>query len=387
MKTLFLLAAAAHWVGTWGAAPSPISDMKFNNQTLREIVHVSIGGDTLRVRLSNAYNSEPVSLGAVHIALRSSGSNIADRTDRVVTFGGRAALQIPANAVLLSDPVSLAVPPAADLAVSIFIPGAAQGGGIHFGAQQTSYIAPGNAASAPSLTGATTTPSWIFLTGIEVMAPASAGSIVTLGDSITDGARSTPDTNHRWPDVLAARLHNGLSVVNMGIGANRILHDAYNNPRGGTSALSRFDHDVLEQPGVKYLIVLEGINDIGHPGSSAPATEAVSAEDIIVGLKQIIDRAHEHGIRVIGATITPFEGPAQSSRGYYTPEKETIREAVNTWIRTSNAWDGVIDFDKVMRDPQHPNQMLPAYDSGDQLHPGDAGYKAMGEAIDLKLFR
>lgn len=371
--------AASHWVGTWGAAPSPITKMDFNNQTLREIVHVSIGGDTVRVRLSNAYNPEPVSIGAVHIALRSSGPDIASGTDRVLTFSGRPAFELPANAVFLSDPVKLTVPSAADLAVSIFIPGAAQGGGIHYSALQTSYVAQGDTAAAVSLTDAKATTSWVFVTGIEVMAPETVGSIVTIGDSITDGARSSTDTNHRWPDFLAARLHGRFSVLNMGIGANRILHDGPDSPKAGANALARFEHDVLEQPGIKYLMVLEGINDIGHSGATA--------DDIIAGLKQMIERAHEHGIKVIGATLTPFEGEAQSSRGYFTPEKGKIRDAVNEWIRTSKTFDGIVDFDKAVRDPQHPTHILAAYDSGDQLHPSDAGYKAMGEAIDLNLFR
>ncbi len=391
--------AQTHWVGTWGAAPSPIAPadqlktlkLQFGEQTLREIVHTTIGGDTVRVRLSNAYNPEPVNVGAVHIGVRSGGAEVAAGSDRALTFSGRAAFQIPANAVFLSDPVKLAVPAAGDLAISIYLPGTQAVGGIHYAAAQTSYVAAGDKTGAASLNDADKITSWVLLTGVDVAAAASAGSIVAIGDSITDGARSTSDANRRWPDVLAARLlarkNNRYSVVNMGIGANRILHDGANNPRAGANTLARFEHDVLGQPGVKYVMVLEGINDIGHAGSSAPASEAVTAEDIISGYRQMIERAHEHGIRVIGATITPFEGPAQSSRGYYTPEKGKIREAVNEWIRSAGAFDGVVDFDKVVRDPASPNRMLAAYDSGDQLHPGDAGYKALGESIDLGLFK
>ncbi|MCU1328826.1 MAG: putative GDSL-like lipase/acylhydrolase [Bryobacterales bacterium] len=396
------LAAQTHWVGTWGAAPAPQSDdaamvtqkLVFNNQTLREIVHTSIGGDTVRVRLSNAFGSVPVGIGAAHIALRGEGSAIKAGTDHALTFGGRPAVEIPAGAVILSDAVKLTIPELSDVAISLFIPGKATGAGVHYSSQQTSYASSGNASAAAKLENPTTFTSWAFLTGLEVTAPQATGSIVTFGDSITDGARSTVDGNHRWPDTLAARLaaRKGavkLGVVNMGIGGNRILHEgiASKRPQFGINALARFDYDVLAQPGVKYVMILEGINDIGHAGSSAPASEAVTAEDIIAGMKQMIDRAHEHGIKVIGATLTPFEGPANVQRGYWSAEKAKVREAVNEWIRTGKAFDGIVDFDKVVRDPAHPTHILPAFDSGDQLHPSDAGYDAMGKAIDLAIFR
>jgi lysophospholipase L1-like esterase len=225
---------------------------------------------------------------------------------------------------------------------------------------------------------------------VDVTAPQSAATIVAFGDSITDGARSTVDANHRWPDFLAGRLlssHGGreIGVVDAGIGGNRILHDASGNVSFGVNALARFDRDVLSEPGVRYVIVLEGINDIGHAPGSAPASETVSAEDIIVGLKQLIARAHEHGLKIFGATLTPFEGTIFP--GYYTPEKDTKRKAVNEWIRTSNAFDGVIDFEKAVRDPKNPGRMLPAYDGGDHLHPSDAGYRAMADEIRLSLFQ
>jgi lysophospholipase L1-like esterase len=226
---------------------------------------------------------------------------------------------------------------------------------------------------------------------VDVLAPESASAVVAFGDSITDGARSTVDSNHRWPNILADRLlaqhgRRKIGVLDAGIGGNRILHDALpDNIRFGVNALARFDRDVLAQPGIRYVIVLEGINDLGHAGTSAPPSETVSAEDIIAGMKQMIERAHEEGTKIFGATLTPFEGTAFKS--YFTPEKEMKRKAVNQWIRTSRAFDGVIDFEKAVRDPNHPDRMLPAYDGGDHLHPGDAGYKAMGEAIDLSLFR
>jgi lysophospholipase L1-like esterase len=393
--------AQTHWVGTWGAAPSPqleTAEMKsqklvFHDQTLREIVHVSIGGDTVRVRLSNSFGTEPVEIGAAHLAVRASDSGITPATDRALTFGGRPRVEIPAGAIVVSDPVQLKVVPAANLAISLYLPKDAIGGGIHYSAQQTSYIAHGDRTAAASLDNPATITSWVFLTGVDVLAPGGSGSIIAFGDSITDGARSTIDANHRWPDILAARLlarQSGapLAVVDMGIGGNRILHEgaASKRPQFGTNALARFDQDVLSQPGVRYLLILEGINDIGHAGSSAPASEAVTAEDLIAGLTQMIERAHEQGIKVIGATITPFEGEANIKRGYWTPEKAKVREAVNSWIRSGKGFDGFVDFDKAVRDPAHPKNILPAFDSGDQLHPSDAGYKAMAEAIPLSLF-
>jgi lysophospholipase L1-like esterase len=407
MKTTLVLlltfaaqaAAASHWVATWGASPAPqlpdesqmrSAKLEFNNQTLREIVHTSIGSDTVRVRLSNAYGHQTLEIGAAHIALRAKDSGISSGSDRALTFSGRSSVSIPPNALVLSDPVKLNVPAAADLAVSIFIPKAATGAGIHYSAQQTSYIGPGDLTAAPSLSDAATITSWVFLTSVDVLAPESAAAVVAFGDSITDGARSTVDANHRWPDILAGRLqtrHAGakIGVLDAGIGGNRILHDGTANVRFGVNALARFDRDVLAQSGVKYVIVLEGINDLGHATATALTSEAVTAEDMIAGLKQLIERAHEHDLKIFGATLTPFEGCPFP--GYFTPEKEVKRKAVNEWIRTGKAFDGVVDFDKAVRDPSHPDRMLPAYDGGDHLHPGDAGYKAMGDAIDLSLLK
>ncbi len=408
MKTLlFSLAITAalsaaeqtHWVATWGASPSPqlttaeeirAAKLQFDNQTIREIVHTSIGGNTVRVRISNAFGKQTVDIGAAHIALRSKGSGIAAGSDRVLNFGGRPTVSIPANALVLSDPVQLDVPPSGDLAISIFIPKATPGAGIHYAAQQTSYIAQADQTGAVSISEPAAITSWVFLTSVEVLAPESAASVVAFGDSITDGARSTVDANLRWPNVLSDRLQarkgkTKVGVLDAGIGGNRILHDAATNVRFGVNALARFDRDVLAQAGVKYVIILEGINDLGHAGTSAPASETVSAEDIIAGMKQMIERAHEKGIKVFGATITPFEGT--SFPGYFTPEKEVKRKAVNEWIRNGKNFDGVIDFEKAVRDPKNPDRMLSAYDGGDHLHPGDGGYKAMGESIDLSLFK
>ena len=396
----FLLAtyaSAAHWVVTWGTSPAPqlgdeaqmrAAKLLFDNQTLRQIVRVSLGGDSVRLRLSNAFGTAPVEIGAVHVALRAQGSEIAGGSDRVLTFSGRLSVKIPANAVVVSDPVKLTIPAGADLAISLYIPKPAAGAGIHYAAQQTSYIGSGDLTAAPSFQEPATITSWVFLAGVDVLAPDNAAAVVTLGDSITDGARSSVDTNRRWPDILAQRLiakRVPVGVSNAGIGGNRILHDGVANVRFGVNALSRFERDVLAQPGVKYIILLEGINDLGHAGTSAPVSETVSADDLIAAMKQLIERAHAHGIKIFGATILPFEGTAFP--GYFTPEKEVKRKAINEWVRTSRAFDGVIDFDKAVRDPKNPDRILTAYDGGDRLHPGDAGYRAMGEAVDLTLFR
>lgn len=394
-----LSAAPSHWVVTWGASAAQqlpdaaerrTAKLVYENQTVRQIVHTSIGGDTVRVRLSNAFGKDTVAIGGAHIAVRAKGSAIAPGSDRVLTFGGRNHVDIPPDALVISDPVKLDVPAAGDLAISIYLPKATAGAGIHYAALQTNYIGRGDLTAAESFSQPETITSWVFLGGVDVLAPETAGAVVAFGDSITDGARSTVDANRRWPNILADRLlarRSGpkVGVMDAGIGGNRILHDAAANVRFGVNALARFDRDVLAQPGVKYLIILEGINDLGHPGQSAPASEVVSAEDLIGGMKQMIERAHQHGIKVFGATILPFEGTAFP--GYFSPEKEVKRKAINEWIRSGKAFDGIVDFDKATRDPAHPDRILPAYDGGDRLHPGDAGYKAMGEAVDLSLFR
>jgi len=392
-------AETVHWIGTWGASPAPqlanpasmLSEhLLYENQTIREVVHTSAGGRAVRVRLSNAYGREPITIGAAHIALRKSESAIAAGSDHQLTFGGQKSVFIPSDATVLSDPIDMDVPALSDVAISLFLPKAAASAGIHYSAQQTSYIGGGDLTAAESISNPVKITSWVFVTGLDVSAPASGATVVAFGDSITDGAKSTVDANRRWPNVLAERLApaktgSPIAVLDEGIGGNRLLHDPAANIRYGVNALARFDRDVLAQPGVRYVIVLEGINDIGHPGQSAPADEIVTPEDIIGAYKQIIERAHAAGIKIYGGTLTPFAGTTIPN--YFTPEKEMKREAVNNWIRTSHAFDGVIDFEKAVRDPQHPDRMLPKYDGGDGLHPGDAGYQAMGDAIDLSLFR
>ncbi len=400
LSTSFFAAAAAapHWVATWAASPSPQQTeaqmqkdhFEFANQTLREIVHVSMGGQSVRVRLSNVFGKENVTLGSVHIAAAGKDSAIESATDRPLKFNGRAGVTIPANAIVFSDPVALDVKADSNLAISIFVPAAAVGAGIHYSAEQTSYIGAGDQSAAATIGAPQNIGSWIFLAGVDVQAPAKAAAIVAFGDSITDGAQSTLNANHRWPNYLAERLLaakgvHELAIVDAGIGGNRILHDAQGAIRFGVNALARFDRDALSEPGVKYVIFMEGINDLGHAGTSAPLSETVTTEDLIAGMQQLIARCHERGVKIYGATLTPFEGTVFP--GYFSPDKEVKRKALNEWIRTSHAFDGVIDFDAAVRDPNHPDKIRADFDSGDHLHPKDAGYKAMADSINLKLFQ
>jgi lysophospholipase L1-like esterase len=386
---------AEHWVGTWGAGPGgpplPANTQTFTDQTVRLIVHTSIGGNRVRIRLSNELGSTPLRIGAARIALRAGGADIQAATDRAFTFSGNASITIPPGAPALSDPVDLNVPALSDLAISLYIPGPAGATTIHGTASQTNYVSlPGNFTAAPSLPTLRTILSWPFLTEVDVEGGQAAGgaAIVTLGDSITDGTRSTPDTNKRWPDWLARRLqtvrdpvqgvNSRLGVVNRGISGNRLLSNPPEGSLAGRNILERFDRDVLATAGVRYMTLMIGINDIGNSPDATP----IPAEELIAGYRQVIARAHAKGIAVFGATLTPFEGA-----GYYSPEKEMVRQAVNNWIRSSDEFDAVIDFDRVTRDPAHPARFLPAYDSGDHLHPNDLGYEAMGNAVPLELFR
>ena len=371
---------ASRWVGTWTASPQAASrPVALNGQTIRQIVHVSIGGTQVRVRISNAYGADSLLVGAARVGRHSNGASIVSGSDRVLTFNGAESTTIPAGALAISDPVHLRVPDRGDLAVSLYIPGNQLAATEHSLGLQATFISPGGDFSgAETLPTATTTQSFYFLTGVEVDRSTQSVAIVTLGDSITDGLHSTADSNKRWPDRLAERLHrqkggSKVAVLNAGISGNRILHD-----KEGTSASARLDRDVLAQSGVRYLIVLEGINDIGFPGSPA-------AGEIIAGHVQIVARAHAMGLKVYGGTLTPFHAflPGLS----YSSDGEAKRQAVNHWIRTSKAYDAVIDFDKVLRDPRNPATLRPAYDSGDNLHPNDAGYQAMADAIDLSLFK
>jgi lysophospholipase L1-like esterase len=380
------------WVGTWTAspqAPEPpfvsATPAQFDNQTVRQIIRTSVGGSTVRVRFSNEFGTTPLVIGAARVALQASGADIVPSTDRLLTFGGRTTVTIPAGAPALSDPVALDVPALANLVVSLHLPQPTVARSFHSLGRQTTYISPpGDYTAAPVLPVAATTQSWFFLSGITVKAPKRSAAIVTLGDSITDGFASTVDANRRWPNLLAERLqaraqYRHLAVLNHGISGNRTTFDLI-----GPNALARFDRDVLTAPGARFVIVLEGINNIGIPGAFGLSQQVVTADDIIASYQQLIERARERGLKIFGGTLTPFEGTIFP--GYFTPEGEAKRQAVNLWIRTSGSFDGVIDFDKAIRDPARPARMLPAYDSGDHLHPNDAGYQAMANAIDLALF-
>jgi lysophospholipase L1-like esterase len=394
---------SGHWVSAWSTAvhaplpfpglpPAPI----FENQTIRMVVRPTIGGQRLRIRLSNAFGTSAVTIGSAHIALVESGAKISPESDHALTFAGEASVKVPPGAPVLSDPVDLKVSPFAEVAVSLFLPVKTPASSTHFWAQHETYISePGDLSAKAEIANPTVSMSWYWLADVEVWSVNEAAAIVTLGDSITDGVGAKQGEYSDWPDQLAKRLsaESGsgfMAVVNEGIGGNRILYDG-----AGISALARFDRDVLAQPGITALIVLEGINDIGWPNMKPPVTkdgpafkespfvaEAVTAKDLIMGLQQIADRAHEHGIRAFGATLTPFEGA-----DYFSKEGETTRQEVNQWIRTSGTFDGVFDFDAAVRDPNHPSQFREGYHSGDHLHPSAAGYKAMANVIDISLLR
>lgn len=391
-------AGQTNWIDTWSASPQPVWDADFfapvniprslRNQTIRQIARVSLGGNQVRVELSNVYGEQPLVVGAAHVALAGQGAAIAEGSDRPLTFGGRPGITIPPGADVLSDPVDLAVAPLASLAVSVFLPEITPTTTWHNDARQTAYISDeGNLTGAPEFKPKQTIQSRLFLSGVMVNAEPDARAVVTFGDSITDGDSSTPDMNHRWPDILAERLNKagaGVAVLNEGISGARVLRD-----RMGDNALARFDRDVLSHPRVDTVVVMMGINDIGWPDTLlVPKNEpAPAVEDIIAGYRQLAARAHAHGIRIVGATLTPFENTFHGTPlyGYYSEDKEAKRQAVNQWIRTSGVFDGVIDFDATVRDPNNPKHIRAEFDSGDHLHPQDAGYRAMAESVDLSV--
>jgi lysophospholipase L1-like esterase len=373
------------WLAVWGASPSdPATAMP--GVTVREHVRLSLGGDRIRIRLSNRFGTSPLTVGPVHVALQGTGPGIVPGTDRALTFGGDDTVTIPAGALAVSDPVHLRVDDLQEIAVSIFLPAGSGTLTIHALGVATTYVStPGDFTGATVLPVASTQLTKILLSNVEVWASKKSDAIVTLGDSITDGFNSTVDANHRWPDILANRLrakhgNDDVSVVNQGISGNRLRKDI-----AGPNAQERFDRDVIAQTGVRWVTLLEGINDIGFPGAVDPPTPRTTAPEIIAAYKQLITRAHAAGLKIYGCTLTPFEGTIFP--GYFAPDKEPVRQAVNEWIRTSGFFDAVIDFDRVVRDPSHPSRMLPAFDSGDHLHPNDAGYAAMANSIDLRLFR
>jgi len=376
-----------HWVGTWTASPAPSeAGLGINNQTLRMNPRVSIGGDTLRVRVSNAYGNAKLVVGSAYVGIRDQGSAIVPGSERKLTFGGADSAVAAAGALLISDSVKLDVAPLADLAVSVYLPGEIPTGFQITGpyARQTNFISPpGDFSTAIEMPVGKITDEWFFVSGIDILTSKETGGVVALGDSLTDANISTHDTYNRWPDQLARRLvarqgGRSFGVMNQGLGGNRILHDVR-----GESGLRRFDRDVLAQPGVTHAIVMLGTNDLRN--RYGKPDEEVTAEQMIAGLTQMALRAQARGIRLFGATLTPF-GNETYLPGAWNPVREEHRVAVNNWIREGGVLDGVVDFDKVLRDPQHPTQMLPIYDCGDGLHPSDLGYCQMGDAIDLALF-
>lgn len=389
-------AQAADWVTTWGAAPvtpTPAggppnrATPSFDNQTIRQVVRVSTGGQRVRVRFSNAYGAQPLAIGAARIAV-AEGQGAKAGTDKVLTFGGKPNVLIAAGAPMLSDPVDLAVEDLATLAITLYVPGQTGPCSCHALAMQTGYVAAGDQTAAAQFPETTKLLNRAFIAGVEVERARPGKAVVAFGDSITDGVGSTLDANRRWPDLLAERLvkrnpRQGFGVVNMGISGNRVTDDG-----AGQSALARFDRDVLSVPGAAYVIIFEGVNDLGIsygnalPPGAAPPRLKVTGDDLIAGYRQLIDRAHARGIKVFGATIAPYEGAS-----YWHANGEAARQQVNTWIRESKSFDGVLDFDAAVRDPAKPSQMKDGFHSGDHLHGSDAGYKAMVDAINLDLFR
>lgn len=410
-------AAQNKWIGTWATAPQaavkgPVQT--FHNQSLRLIVHASVGGKRVRVRVSNTFGDQPLLIGAAHIARRASGADIDPASNRTLKFDGRSSVTIPPHSMIVSDPADLDVPALSDLAISLFFPETTALTTSHILAKQTNYVSAetGDATAQAKFPVAKTITFWPFLTGVDIEASPPAASIVALGSSLTDGDGSTRDTNRRWPDILAERLQKTggegaeLGVLNEGIIGNRLLSDTQSprqaggppplgpvyeqlGPALGQSGVARFDRDVLAQAGVKYVILALGVNDMLFPGAFIPQSETVSAQDVIKGNRQLIARAHKKGIRAIGTTIPPFEHAIFREPFYdrfYSPENEKIRQEVNAWIRTGGEFDGFIDFDEAVRDPDHPTQILPAYDSGDHLHVNNAGNVAQGNIISLDLF-
>ena len=378
-----------HWVGTWATADlsrtNTAGTLGAATMTLRQTVHVSLGGALVRVELSNRFGTEPLTLSAVHIALPDAGAGKGDiqlASAHALTFSGRPMVVIPAGAMVVSDPAAMDVKAMSDLVISMTVPAQALTHlTVHNSAYATQYVAAGDVTGQKSLpAGTTTMDSWFFLKSVDVRTAFDTASVVAFGDSITDGTFSTPDKNNRWPDVLARRLQGnkktrGLGVLNVGIGGNRVLHDG-----AGPNALARFDDDVLAQAGVRYLILLESINDIGQAYKADRPIDLVTAEDLEAGLQQMVERAHVHGIKVFGGTLTPYLGA-----GYASAAGEEVRKAVNAWIRTSRVFDGVIDFEAATMDAG-TGAFKAAYDHGDHLHPTDAGMDAMAGAVDLKLF-
>jgi len=396
------------WIGTWGTAAQPVRPatvQTFRNQTLRLIVHTSAGGKKVRVRVSNTYGDRPLQISGAHIARRTSGAEIDPASDRTLTFRGRPSTTIAPRSIAVSDAADLDVPPLSDLAISLFFPGETAATTTHSLALQTNYVSAetGDVTADAKFPVAKTISSWPFLAGVDVEASSRGATIVAFGSSTTDGDGSTRDANRRWPDILAERLHNSgqhaeLGVLNEGIIGNRLLYDSPTSPANpfgpslGQAGLTRFERDVLAQPGVKYVFLALGVNDILFPGFPfTPPNETVTANDIIAGYRRLIARAHGKRIRIIATTIPPFEGATFKAAGldltFYTPERDRVRQTVNDWILHSGAFEAVVDFDETVRDPSRPTQLLPRYAASDHLHVNDAGNVAQANTIPLSLFQ
>lgn len=381
-------ASAPHWVASWQASPQPVwgADFLFptlvpatlHDQTFRQTARISLGGPRLRVRLSNAYGTQPLRIGAASVAAR------AGDTPQPLSFDGQPGVLISPGQERLSDPLPLVTDDRQALQVSVFVPGPTPVQTFHWEGRQTSWTAPGDQSRAQALSAASSTTARLFLAGIEVEAAARARSVVVIGDSITDGATASLDQDQRWTDHLAARLApRGIAVVNAGISGGRLLRDGM-----GESVLARLQRDALDQPGVASVIVLIGINDISWPGTAFARNQARPAlAELQAGYRALAEQARGRGIRIVGATLTPFAGalPDTPLDDYYRPDKDVLRRQLNAWLRTDSPFDAVIDLDAALRDPADPSQMAAAYDSGDHLHPGDAGNRAMAEAVDLEV--
>jgi lysophospholipase L1-like esterase len=401
---LMLLAAALqigtaradtdNWVSTWTTAPQPPmpgSVDRYQAQSLRLVVHASAGGSQVRIRLSNLYGNTPLTIGAARIARRTSGADIDPASDRTLTFDGRTSVVVPAHATVLSDPTRLEIPPLTDLSVSLYLPKGAAATTGHILALQTSYVSrPGDATAMAHFPVSKRIDTWPFLTGVDVAAASPTYAMVVFGDSTVDGDGSTEDANQRWPDALADRLqHAGrnVAVLNAGLIGNRLLLGSPGNKRYGAAlgeaGLARFSRDALDQVGTKVVIVRIGSNDIGFPNALTPASESIHVGDLIAGYRRLIAQARQRGVSIVGTTIPPFEKAGIS--GYSTPAKDAIRQQVNAWIRDGGEFDAVLDADRILRDPNHPTRVLAAYDSGDHLHPNDAGYRALAAALPLEM--
>jgi lysophospholipase L1-like esterase len=392
------------WIATWATSPQPVDAdpdeplLSIEDQTVRERVRVSIGGAQIRIRLSNEYGSAPLPIGSATVAVANDPASVRPGSIQTVTFEGRKSVTIPAGAPVISDPVAFPITSGAEISISLYFPKRVATPTLHALALKRAVVTQhGDHTRAEKIEGTVESRSSISVTAVLVPAQLSQRLVVAFGDSVMDGDGSTVDADHNWPSDLNRRLaktpeDSKVAVVNAGIGGNRLLSDGSGISAGfGVSGLARFDRDALALPGVTHIVLLEGLNDIGFPGAKlgrqylADPADLRTADELIDAYRYLISRAHAHGVKLIGATINPFEGV--DFPGYYSESKEATRQAINKWIRTSGSFDGVIDFDAVLRDPGHPSKLLPMFAFKDHLHPNDDGYRAMADATDLALFK